>query len=464
MPRIFHCLSIFTAVLATRLAIAGPAPNQPVPDKLDLQQSIAFALENNFAIRQARERIRQQAGVATTVSAAGVPSVSAAGSYQKSDVLAVLSTPGQSVVFVPSGRFWRINLTATQTVFAGGGVRAAIQSAGLTREAAVLEFQATVNQALLDVRTRFYDVLLAREQIKVQEQNLKLLETQLGYASARARVGTTSEFEHLRAEVAVANAQVPLIRARNDSRLAVEELRRVLGFTTNEPESANKVPEFLGSLTLERMAVDLEAAFQAAQANRPDLKRLSKLAAAREEDVDVARSRYFPTLSVSAGGELRKGATNSFGDSVKGLRGGAQGRAEITRATSGQVTQARSRVEQANIAASEARLAAEVEVRTAIFAIEQASELALAMQQTVGQAEETVRLATARFEAGAATQLDVMQAQVELTSARTSQLRAFHGHNVAVARLKKAMGFAEVEYREIAADGQIPAPVPMTKK
>lgn len=460
----FHRFFLLAGVLIGCLASAAPAPIQVVPGRLDLQQAIAFALENNLAIRQAREQIRQQEGVITTVSAAGLPNVAATGSYQKSEVIAVVTGSGGVPLYLPVGQFWRINLIAAQTLFAGGGVRASIRSADLEREAAILAFQAVVNQALLDVRTRFFDVLLAREQIKVQEQNVELLQAQLQYASDRAHAGTTSEFERLRAEVAVANAKAPLIRARNDLRVAVEELRRVLGITATGPELLRSVPEFLGSLTFEPASFDLRTALGTAQEHRPDLRRLAKLAAARGEDVSAARARYYPNLSVSGGGELRKGPTNSFGDSIKGTRAGAQSQLNITRATSGQVMQARSQVEQAHLTESEARLAAEVEVRTAIFAIEQASELASAMQQTVGQAEEAVRLVTARFEAGVATQLDVLKGQVDLTTARTSQLRAFHDHNVAVAQLKKAMGAAEVDYREIGVDVQTRAPVPALRK
>ena len=66
-----------------------------------------------------------------------------------------------------------------------------------------------------------------------------------------------------------------------------------------------------------------------------------------------------------------------------------------------------------------------------------------------------MRLAEARFKAGTSTQLDLLRAQVELTTARTSRLRAHHGYNVAVAQLRKAVGTAEIEYRDAlpAADG-----------
>lgn len=61
----------------------------------------------------------------------------------------------------------------------------------------------------------------------------------------------------------------------------------------------------------------------------------------------------------------------------------------------------------------------------------------------VGQATEAVRLANARYSAGTSTQLDVLQAQVDLTTARTNQIQANYGYNVAVASLRRATGQAD---------------------
>lgn len=443
--------------LGRTATLAAPAPAQSMPDQLDLPTAISFALENNFAIRQARERIRQQEGVVTTVSATGLPNVSGTGSYRKSDVPAIQSAAGQVPVFLPAGRSWRLNLIATQTLYAGGGVRASTAVAELGREAAILDFKATVNEALLGVRVGFYNVLLAREQIEVQERNVELLRSQLQDTTARFDTGTTSAFEKLRAEVAVANAQVPLIQARNEFRLAVEDLRHVLGFTTNEPETARKVPEFIGSLTLEPVNFELEAAFEAARTNRPDLQRLAKLVAAGAEGVTVARARYQPSLRVRGGYELRKGPTERFSDSLDGFLLGAQSRWEIqNRATTGRVVQADAQLEILRLTESEARLGVEVDVRRAFSSLQQATELTSAAQKTVEQADEAVRLVTARYNVGAATQLDVLRSQVELTTARTTRIRASHGYNVAVAQLRKAIGTAEIDYRDIPNSGGLP--------
>jgi len=439
-PNSFRLLSALLAgsLLAGPVLRAAPAVQQPVPDQLDLKTAVAFALENNFSIRQARERIKQQEGVVVQVSSRAIPNVAATGSYQR-------NSTDIAQTFPPSDRFWTISLSATQTLYAGGGVRSSIKSARLTREAAMLDLQSVINDALLTVRIDFYNVLLAREKIKVQEENLALLKQQLKNVTDRYDAGTVSAFEKLRADVAVANAQVPLITARNDYRLAIEQLRQALGFTTNTPENLRKIPDFVGSLDFSPATFDLQAAFNAAHANRPDLRRLAKLQSAGEESVTSARSGYYPKVSLVGGWELFKGTTNAFGDSNDGLFIGLQSQWNIFdgRSTAGQVIQARSQLEQSRLSLTDAQLAAEVEVRSDYSSFQEATELADASQKVVAEAEESVRLATARYDAGTATQLDVLQSQVDLTTARTNQLQAYYSYNVAVASLRKAMGQAD---------------------
>jgi outer membrane protein len=447
MKLVRHSLTPVRPIAAFMLAasIFGAAPTAvvaqvptPVPDTLDLRTAIGFALENNFAIRQAKERIKQQQGVVVEVTAREIPNVAATGAYQRND-------RDISQAFPPSDRAWQINLTATQVLFAGGGVRSAVKSSKLVRDAAVLDLQATINDALLQVRSAFYVVLLAREKIKVQESNLELLQSQLKTATDRFEAGTVSSFEKLRAEVAVSNAKVPLITAKNDYRLAIEALRQALGFTTNTREMATKVPDFVGTLEFTPVQFDLAAAFDAAHANRPDLQRLAKLGNAREESVTTARSGYYPTVSAFGGWALRKGTTNAFRDSPDGWLAGVQSQWNVFdgRATAGRVAQARSLVEQSRLSLTEAQLAADIDVRRAFSQWQEATELAEASQKVVEQAAEAVRLANARYSAGTSTQLDVLQAQVDLTTARTNQIQAYYTYNVAVAALRKAMGQAD---------------------
>lgn len=430
--------SLAAITLSCVLARAQPTAPTPVPDTLDLKTAIGFALENNFAIRQARERIKQQDGVVVEVSARSIPNVSTDAAYQRNDT-------DISNGFPPSDQSWQINLIASQALYAGGGIRSAIKSTKLVRDAALLDLQAVINDALLQVRTSYYQVLLAREQIKVQESNLELLQQQLKTATDRFEAGTVSSFEKLRAEVAMANAKVPLITARNDYRLAIESLRQSLGFTTNTPESARKVPNFVGTLDYTPQNFDLQAAFDSARANRPDLERIAKLADSRGEAITTARSSRYPNVSAFGGWTLRKGPTSNFSDSNNGWLVGVQSQWDIFdgKATAGRVAQAKSLHEQTKLTLGEAQLAVDVEVRRAHSQWQQATELAEASQRVTEQATESVRLANARYNAGTGTQLDVLAAQVDLTTARTNQIQAYYAYNVAIAALRKAMGQAD---------------------
>lgn len=444
--------SFFAAVALTFLPMENQAESHNVPHPLDLPSAITFALENNFAIRSARERLRAQEGVITTVTASAWPSITAGGNYQRSDMTSVVTNAqGGPPLFLPAGPFWRMTVTGAQTLFAGGGIRASIRQSQLTRDASVFELQAVINDTLLDIRTRFYDVLLAREQVTVEEQNVSLLEAQLRDTTFRVEAGRASDFERLRAEVALANAKAPLIKAKNGVRLALEELRRVLGARDSQAVGLGDPSAVYGTLEPDPIDIDQTRALFAA-ANRPELKRIGMLEAAGDAGLAAARARFYPSLGVSAGAEARKGPTNRLGDSRSGLRLGVQSQWQLTPwSTNGQIKETKSLIEQTRLTESETRLKIEIEVRRALSGLEQATELLRATEKSVGQAEEAVRLATARLDVGMATQLDLLQAQVELTRARTSQLGAKHGYNVAAAQLRHATGAAGVMYTDTSA-------------
>ncbi|MBP6865036.1 MAG: TolC family protein [Candidatus Didemnitutus sp.] len=434
------------ALAATALAQSAPPPFQrdgqadpdfAVPDALNLSYALSFALDNNFSIRQAKERLRQQEGIVLEVRAQQLPSLSASAGYSRLD--REISSTGEN-------RSWNVGITARQVLFAGGGVRSAVKSQQLALEAATLEMQAVIDAALLDVRTRFYNVLVSRERIKVQEQNVELLQRQLQDVRNRFEAGTVSNFEVLRAEVALANAQPPLISARNNYRIAIEELRQSLGFTSSDTANVAKVPEFVGSLDFAPVSFELSSALSTAKARRPDLQRLRKLGLAAEENVKARQANYYPDLSLVGGYQNSKRAgSSSFSDGRDGFSIGLQSTWDIfdAGATRGRVVQARSQLQQTQLAFEEAELSVTVEVRRALSSLQEATELAEASKRVVEQADEAVRLADARYSAGTATQLDVLQARTDLTTARLNQLEAYYRFNVAHAAVRRAMGLPD---------------------
>ena len=440
LPSLFLVGASLLAIVPARAQIndGKPDPELVVPEALDLEYSLGFALDNNFAIRQAKERIRQQEGIVLEVRANQLPNVGATGGYQRNDV--EIGSNGRD-------HNWSVDITARQVLFAGGGIQASVKAQQLALDAATLTLRAVINDALLQVRTRFYTVVVNRERIKVQEQNIELLQRQLQDVKNRYDAGTVSNFEVLRSEVALANAQPALITARNDYRLAIEELRQSLGFVNTNSDNMAKVPEFVGKLEFTPVSFDLRSALTSARENRPDLQRLLKLEAAAEQGITISRSGYLPKVSAYGAYDWRMNSTGSsnLSNARDGWTVGLQSSWDIFdgRATKGRVIQARSQLEQTKLSVAEAQLGVDVDVRRSISTYQQATELAEASKKVIEQAEEAVRLANARFGAGTATQLDVLTSQVDLTTARLNQLQAYYSYNVAVANVRRAMGLSD---------------------
>ncbi len=413
---------------------ADPAPAS-LPDPLDLKGAILYALDHNYAILQAREQIRQQEGIVVQVRAPGIPNVTGTGSYQRNQTTV-------SQTFPLSNAQWVAQVKASQVLFAGGGIHANVRSAELARDAALFDLQAAINAALLDVRTRFYNVLLNRERVRVQEENVALLTRQVKDTQNQATVGTLSKFEVLRARVALANAQPDLITARNDYRNSSEQLRQSLGVPRGGPE----MPGLAGSLDYAPEDFALAAALASAHDHRPELLRLAKLEEAGEQSVTGAKSTYYPNLSVYGAYErVGEGLVQGGSFNANGWLLGVQSSWAIFdgRATAGRVLQSKSQLRQTRLSTAQEELAIDVEVRQALSSLQESTELVNASQQTADEAAEALRLANSRFTAGTATQLDVLTSQVALTQARTNQLQANYTHLVAAAAVRKAIGLGD---------------------
>ena len=365
-----------------------------------------------------------------------IPNVGAQGQYQRNE-------PSISQTFPASNSLWEVELKATQTLYAGGGIQSAIKAAQLNRDAAALDLQTAIDAAVLDVRTKFYNVILAHDKIGVEEDNVKLYQHQLDDTNNQFTTGAVSKFEVLRAKVFLANAQPALITARNDYRIAIEQLRQSLG----TPSSA-VFPEVSGDLTVSPQTFDPAAAVASAHEHRPELQKFEKIESASEQSVTTAKSNAYPNLQAFGGYQWDGFGYTSpgFGSpSANGWLFGLQSNWAIFdgRATQGKVHQAKSQLEQARLSKAAEELEVDVEVRQALSSLQEAGELMAASGQTTAEAAESLRLADAKYHAGSATQLDVLTSQVSLTQAKTDQLTANYNYLVALANVRKATGMSD---------------------
>ena len=86
---------------------------------------------------------------------------------------------------------------------------------------------------------------------------MKLFERELQDAQNQFKAGSVSNFEVLRAEVSLANAQPDLITARNDYRISIEQLRQSLGVPAGPRGTPTVFPEVVGTLDVTQESYEL---------------------------------------------------------------------------------------------------------------------------------------------------------------------------------------------------------------
>lgn len=341
-----------------------------------------------------------------------------------------------------------VNLVVRQLFYSGGGVEARVRSSRERVEAARSAMTGAINQTIFAVEERFNDVLLARELIKVQEEAIRVLEKECEQARVRRKAGTGSDFEVLRANVAIANARPALIRARNAYRSRQDALRTILGAKAEPNDDEQTELDVQGQLVIPQTSFGLADAIRAARTHRPELLADERVIAAAKEEVEFAKAGKRPQVSLVGGYQVRKATyAGSFGETLNGFTVGAQVDWSIFdgRATQARIKQASAQTAQAMAARDELALRIDLEVRNAHRSISEATDLLDSAQKVIEEAAESLRLAQARLSAGTANQLDVLAAQSALTEARSNLSQAQRDYAVSVAQMRQATGTSSVQ-------------------
>ena len=412
---------------------------------LSLTDCLNIALQQNGTILKAKSDLEASHGVVVQTRAIALPQLQATGQYKDTDPHAIETISGPGFSLTQPHQNWNAGVQIVQSIYEGGKMVAALRAASVTKQQALAQYQTVIADTLLGARVAYFDVLLAAQQITVHEASVNLLQKELEDQKRRYDAGTVPKFNVLRAEVAVANERPALIQARNNYRIAKNNLSNLLGYNLPR-EIWEDVPlNLTDTLDATPYQVDLPAAIQQALARRTELVAVRKTAELQRLNVVNAKAGYKPTVQVFAGyGWYNAQYTQpvELDHDIHGWNAGGQLSWDIFDGmlTHGKVVQARALYEKSMTDVDDKGRQIELEVRTAYSDFIEAREVLDSQQKVQEQADEALREARARAEAGTSTQLDVLDAETSLTQARTTQIQALHDYVVARARLERAIG------------------------
>ena len=410
---------------------------------VSLREAIELAMRNAPAAVQARGLDRNAGAARRQAYGAYVPTMNLTVGSGRRQGTTINNFNGQLTAL--SGNPWSYSngLGMNLELFDGGRRLSEVNRIRATADVAEVSAVSARFDAELQVRQQFYAALAARESAAAAKAQLEQAEQQLRASSARVSAGVATKSDSLRSAIQVGNAQLAVLTAENDLRVANAALTRVAGSTSPIAASASDTVDASTPLPSETQLIALLA-------DGPSV-RLAKY------NVDVAaaakrsqRSSYLPTISMSY--------NYSFSDNSKGFAGRQLllvGGNNASRQTMNfnisyalfngfqretQSVQLDVALQNAEAQERDARLAARANLTTLLRSAQNAQARVSVQLASVAAAEEDLRVQQQRYALGASTLLDLLTSQTQLNQARQALIQARFDGRVARAQLSSLVG------------------------
>ncbi|MBD5780920.1 TolC family protein [Pelagicoccus sp. NFK12] len=412
----------FAACAVTALmALASAVADETSPLALTLPQAITIALDSNIAL--------QRSGLAVETRNAGVEQAQADYSPDLNLRLSEnvgLSSSTEGGIFEGEGR-WSdsasASLSSSLSLYDGGTRKASLELAKAELEAASLDFDRDRQALLFNTVSQYFQSVLRSKEIAIQEEELATRIEELERIQIDVENGIRTQSEYLRQQAQVSNSERLLAQARNTYANSLYALKNTLripapqAIVCEDPYQGIENPDTLAEPNLSTSLAALQT--------RADLSAQRARLYSAEQDLEIARSGKRPSVSASAslGTGYSSNAAGSFSDQA--LRDKPRASAGISvsipifdkRRTELATVRSRIALQQEELFLDSLRLAAE----TALYQAEQNYQTAklqlAASQNQLAATESALEAELSRYEAGAATLLEV-------NSLRSSRLDA----------------------------------------
>ncbi len=438
-------MTTYGIVTALLLAQAGQA-TQTVPQSplvvtgaptLRLEEALREAQARNLDLKAARARLDQSKELHWEAWSAYLPQVTAGGTYTHnnfSDVTLPSGSlgPGSPEVLITKQDQLAAQIQATQALIAPQAWFA-IAAARAGERLAEDNNENFRRDLLFSVAQAYYGAAGQKQVVSVQERQLAIARDHEKDAQVRYDAGTAPKVTLLRAEIDRARAEQDLKRAQNSylsAKVALGTLldRKDAGFEVEVPASP-QLP-----------TTDPAALEEAAARDRPDVRAAAEQITVAEKTRGGVVSRYLPSLGAfgryqysNAAGFSGESTTWAVGLSLNWVLLDGFLRESDLRANA-------ARVREAEAAQASTLVRARSEVQTARLDLDSAVANREKAKEQVALARENQRLVNVNYRAGAATYIEVSDANTALNTAELTVVSEALNADLAGLRLLRAAG------------------------
>ena len=414
-----------------------PAWAQDSKDLLTLEESIKIALERSLKLHSATEGIVGSEFRQKAARTDFFPKWTGQYLYSKYNTASSYTGTSGASSAIASKDYFNFSTSVTQPLFSGGSIYSNYRLEKIGVDVSRADLETVKKDLVLQVREGYFNILKAEKFLVVAQQAVKQFEAQLEVTKAFFEVGIVPKNDLLQAEVRLANARQGLVKAENDLAVAKASFNILLRREVSDPLSVVDILEY------KPFPLRFEESLEEALRQRPEIKSAELKVAQATEGVRIAKSGFFPVISLSGTYNKLSEEPGLAGD-LRTERWNVQALATFTlwewKKTAYKVGESKVKVTQAEDSKSQLIDGVIFEVKQDYLNLLTAEKNIGVGEKAVEQAEENLRMNEERYKYQVATATDVLDAVTLLAQARVNYYSALSDFNIAKARLERAMG------------------------
>lgn len=472
---LFSVLLVFSTDLRAQDSTAATEKFDEFPQAISVEEAIQIALANNTEIKRALLSVRDADQQVRTAWSNVLPQITSSANYTRNLQVPVNFIP--EVVFDPDGdpetlvpvafgtdNNWQGGFTVSQTIF-NGQAFVGVSTSSLYKAAQSEGMRATAQGIVTQTRTAFYQVLIAREQVRLQQSRLERVKENLSDTRKRYEQGLVDEYAVMQLEVQLENIRPELTSAEFSENEAIRNLLDAMGLpvglgidvkgdlssydiqAVSVDDSENEALKKVDQMTNLNFAADstlLQKAFEL----RGDLRMLDVQQQLQEKQIRAQKSQYLPNITASYNlqwSAAQPGTPVVFGNDQQRARSqtfmvGVQLPIFQGFSRDAAIQQAQIQKKDLQLQEYQTKRTAENEITSAEEGIREAFQIESARKRALEQAEIGYQRALKRYQTGLGSQQEVTDAELQLREAEVGYAQMVFNYLVAKAQYDQAIG------------------------
>ncbi len=424
----------FGIVLLCSIAFASSLMAQNA-DTLTLSQAVQMALKHSPNLEEGEAAIDQARAQYNEIASYAQPQLFGDASYTRIDP--VISIPFGNQVFVTEPHnAYNGQFTLQQPIWTFGRLDAQDRATKSLITSATDNLEQFKAQVAYQTTQVYYSILTTDEGIRVEEDQVKVLQGDLADAEQRVKQGTATSLDTLNIQARISQTQSQIDDLKASRRKQVAGLRRILGmapsvtFHVTRPAQPAVLPE------------DVNVLDSIAEMQRPEILVAKDAEQSAKLQIEASKAGNDPLLSANITGGYKDGYLPNLTQGKFNWTGGVDLHVPIFDGglNHAQVDESEAQYRAAQARTEDVKLGVQQDVEQALADLQSSRARLKLTDVQIQQAQQAYDIAQVRYQNGAATNLDVLTAQEALEQAKLEQAQLMFSMELNQYNLNKAVG------------------------